>query len=101
MLEELHPDSHPEHRDRIKRGVDEADNDGIIMIYESVASGGDCGLNKFNKARLKVSPDVTFIKLDDFKVEDEMEENDDNNSDIVFIDEENESEEELNTLNHK
>ena len=78
MFEELHPNSHPEHRERIKRSADEQDNDGIIMIYESLASGGDCGLNKFNKAKMKVDPGIKFIRLD----EEEQEEEDDVTGDI-------------------
>ena len=104
VLEELHLDSHPEHHDRIKRGVEESDNDGLIMIYESVASGGDCGLNKFNKARMKVSPKkMSSFKLDDLKVKAEDKDKDDfnNNSDILFIDEASETEEDLNTIYQK
>ena len=90
VLEELHEDSHPEHRDRIKRGAEEQDNDGIIMVYESVASGGDCGLNKFNIARLKVSPEPSVIKLEQLKKEDTEEDEGVEDNSIIFKNDEDE-----------
>ena len=53
-LEELHPD----HRDneRFKRGfeeLDEADGHGHLVVYESSASGGECGIKERNKEKMR------------------------------------------------
>ena len=71
MLEELH-ENHPDYhrhqelqRSRSKRfaGVDDSDADGHIVIYESEASGGECGIRPQNAKRMRAPEGGGVVKL--------------------------------------
>ncbi len=64
VVEELH-ERHPEFANRPKRslGHHDDDADGHVVIYESTASGGECGIKPKNAKRMR-APQITAVELD-------------------------------------
>ena len=67
-LEELSPD-HPDH-DRVKRSLDDfndisddddMDSHGHVVIYESAASGGECGIKEKNREKMRAPKTATVV----------------------------------------
>ncbi len=64
VVEELH-ELHPEFANRPKRSLDHHDDDadGHVVIYESTASGGECGIKPKNAKRMR-APQIKAVELD-------------------------------------